>query len=400
MFFAPAYQTVLVLVVLLILTFILLLSYTFWTRIKKGYWHRYREKFRKSFSAKLFRFVEEAESPSDADVLIKSLTKRTKDISFFLELITEMSDLLRGDDHKKLDWLIDHSMFYKFYKKKLFAASKQKQMLACIYFGSCGHIEEGVAARLTQLSKSRNLKLAYGATKALQQTENIEDRKIALVRFMKRPDVSNLMIGELLHIFHRDEIELHLQTGEALKRILLNDKIPAKIKQVVVHYFAHQNYYEYGHFLLECLNEIKLHTKNRPLIIGLIESLGSLRVEEAGSLIQSYALVDDIEIKIACIDALNMLGGSVNLSYLHNMIMDFEFEVRKRIIEVLVQHPDEGHKLLQQFMHAHLKFIDNISENGNPSEELLQYIYKINAVTTGIRIMSSNTILNRKGSMI
>jgi len=101
-FFAPAYQTVLVLVVLLILTFILLLSYTFWTRIKKGYWHRYREKFRKSYSAKLFRFVEEAESPSDADVLIKSLTKRTKDISFFLELITEMSDLLRGDDHKKL----------------------------------------------------------------------------------------------------------------------------------------------------------------------------------------------------------------------------------------------------------------------------------------------------------
>ncbi len=369
MFFAPAYQTVVVLVVLLLITFILLLSYTFWTRSKKGYWHRYRKKFRKSYSIKLFRFVEEAKNPSDADELIKSLTKRTKDISFFLELLTEMSGLLRGDDHQKLNWLINHSMFYTFYKKKLFNKSKQKQMLACIYFGNCGYLEDEVTARLNQLSKSKNLKLAYGATKALQQTECIETRRIALVRFMERSDISILMVGELLHIFHRDEIELHLKTGEALKSILFNNKIPAKIKQVVVHYFAYQNYYEFSDFLLERLNEIELQTNNKPLVVGLIEGLGSLRVEEAGSIIKSYAQVDDIEIKMVCIDALNMLGGSANLSYLHNMILDSEFAVRKKIIEVLVKHPREGRKLLQ-------------------------YVHNVNRVTTDKRTMSSNTVLN------
>lgn len=400
MFFAPAYQTVLVLVVLLVLTFIFLLSYTFWTRASKGYWHRYRSKFRKSYSAKLFLFVEEAKSSAAADDVIKTLTKRTKDITFFLELLNEMSDLLKGDDHETLNWLIDHPLFYSFYKKKLFSLSKQNQLVACIYFGKSGHIENKVAARLSQLSRSRKINLAYAATKALQASDSLQIRKKAMTRFIKRRDVSDLMIVELLHLFHRDEMELHLQTGEALKSILLDEKISAEKKQVVVLYFADQNYYEYSYFLKECLDKVEHRRENRLFIIGIIETLGRLKVEEATSTIQAYALVDDVEIRLASVEALNQLGGAANLAFLHNMMLDTEFSVRKKIIEVLIQHPKRGHKLLEQFMYTHLKLVAKISENENPSEELLNYIYKINAVTTGIRIMSSYTIFNRKGAPV
>lgn len=400
MFFAPAYQTVLVLVVLLVLTFIFLLSYTFWTRASKWYWHRYRSKFRKSYSAKLFLFVEEAKSSAAADDVIKTLTKRTKDITFFLELLNEMSDLLKGDDHETLNWLIDHPLFYSFYKKKLFSLSKQNQLVACIYFGKSGHIENKVAARLSQLSRSRKINLAYAATKALQASDSLQIRKKAMTRFIKRRDVSDLMIVELLHLFHRDEMELHLQTGEALKSILLDEKISAEKKQVVVLYFADQNYYEYSYFLKECLDKVEHRRENRLFIIGIIETLGRLKVEEATSTIQAYALVDDVEIRLASVEALNQLGGAANLAFLHNMMLDTEFSVRKKIIEVLIQHPKRGHKLLEQFMYTHLKLVAKISENENPSEELLNYIYKINAVTTGIRIMSSYTIFNRKGAPV
>lgn len=392
MVFSPAYQSLVILIFFLVLAFVYLLSYTFWTRAKKRYWARYKVKFRDYFLPVLFSFVEEANDPSHADAVIKKLTKRTNDIAFFLELLDEMTEILKGDEREKINWLIGHDLFYRFYREKLFSFSKQNQLLACIYFGKSDTINDQISTRLISLSTSQNTKLAYGASKALQSSEDITIRKNALIRFMKREDASDLMVGELLHLFHRDDMDLHMKIGETLKEILFQKNIPADKKKILILYIAHQNFYEYSYFLLEYLKKLLYGPDKIHLVIGLIKALGQLHVVEAAPVIREYIHVQNVELRLACVEALDHLGGTENLAYLTKLLLDIEFSVRKKIIEILAHHPDIGHQLLNHFLVTHLKFIAQFEKRQELPKDLRVFIQKICSIAIGIKIILSEKV--------
>ncbi|WP_116033551.1 HEAT repeat domain-containing protein [Rhodohalobacter sp. SW132] len=386
------FHIVLVLLCCLILVFIALVSYTFWTRARNQLWNRYRDKFRDLYLTELFHFVETAKQPEDAEKLLARVKKRTRDLVYFLELIEELSDIMKGEENEKLVWLIKRPLFHSFYSRKIFSRSGKNQLLSCLYFEKCGVDDERVTGRLNTLSQSGNVKLAYAATKALQSSGDISVRESALIRFLKRNDASSLMFGELIHIFYRDGEKLHAITSMSLKEMLARNDLPPDRKRIIVIYFAEQNFYEYSEFLYEYFKKLTLSKTTKPLIIALIKALGELEILESSSDLMKYARNRDPEVRLASIKALNHMGETEHLQFIQKRIIDMEFEIRKEVIEILVQHPGTGHTLLQNILLQIMYYINNIRLVQNPSGKELNKVKVINSITTGIRILTNKKI--------
>lgn len=388
MYTSPSFQTVIVLTLALSLVFSMLLFYTFWTRTKKKYWSRYKKKFRNYFFPQLFEFIEEATSPADADNIISNLTRRTNDIDYFLELIDELREVLHGEEQEKLKWLLKHPLFLEFYRKKLNSHSLQGKLFSCIYFEKSDYDDRKIDQRLSVLSKSKNLKLAFAASKALQSSSDIAYRKKSLIRFLTRKDASDLMHGEIIHKFYRDGEKLHAETAGELKKILSLDYIAPQQKRIIVTYFAEQNFYEFGDYLLQCLNQLSFNSENRGFVLELIYAMGTLEVKKAESPIREYLRFHDPELRLACINALNRIGGEHNLDFIHQQIVDIEFSVRKKVIEILVQYPQRGHQLLSMVMRNYLQYAIELNKVHNPTQNQVHILEKIASITKGIRILS------------
>ncbi len=384
-----AFNTVLVLAGVLLVIFLFLLGYTLWTRIKKQYWQQYRQKFRDHYSPLIFDFIEGNGGHAEADTLIKKLSKFGRDISFFLELLEEMRDLLKGDERKKLDVLIEHEIFYDYYRAGLFSFSAQKQLMACLYFEKISTIGSRVAARLMSISKSRRLQLAYAAAKGLQSSKESVVRRNALIRFLKRPDISDLMVGELLNSFYGDGERSQETIAKGLKNILVKSDIDASKKKIVVLFLAGKNFYEQGEFLLDYLNRLQYSQAKAPLIIGLIKALGHLQVEEAGAIIRDYFELDNEELQLACVWSLGKLGGKENLVYLTQQLLTVDFSVRKSILEMVASNSKWGLRLLTNFMTANLQMIERYEDQQEYPDDLSPLIHRIYDTVLGIRIMLS-----------
>lgn len=386
------YNTLISLIVLLTVIFVFVLSYTFWTRKKNKYWKRYEKKFRDYFLPMLFSFVEKEPDKEDADELIHKLTKRTEDISFFLELLDEMAKLLKGEDREKLNLLIEHPMFYQFYRKKLFSFFLQNKLLACLYFENMSSIDDRVSARLVTISRSGNLKLAFGATKALQASDNIIVRRNALINFLKREDISELMVSELLHSFHREGLKYQEVIAGALKDILIESGISADKKKVIVLYFAYENIFEEAEFLMEFLKKLQYSIAKAPLIRGLVEALGTLHVTEAAPIIREYMKIQDVELRQKCAKSLGLLGGEENLAFLTKMLVTIEFPVRKTILQILVENSDLGHMFIKEFLDTNRELYERIHQKGIRPEDLKEVDYNIYSTVEGIKIMLSKRV--------
>lgn len=386
------YDALTALIIFLAVVFVFLLGYTFWTREKIKYWNRYKKKFRDYFLPMLFSFVEGEPDQDDADELIRNLTKRTQDISFFLELLDEMSDLLKGRDREKLDLLIEHPMFHRFYKKKLYSYSQKNQLLACIYFGNMSAYSDRTSARLVTLSRTRNLKLSYAATKALQASDNIIVRRNALISFLKRKDITDLMVSELLHHFHREGLRQQKLQADALKDVLQEDRIPADKKNIIVLYFAYENFYEESEFLLDYLNKIRYSPSRAPLVKGLVEAIGELHIIEGAPIIREHMKIQDVELRQKCVEALGLMGGRENLAYLTELLLQIQFSVRKSIIQILVHSSDLGHNQIKQFLADSREYVEEVRQKESRSEELREAIDNIYSTVDGIRIILSKKV--------
>lgn len=379
----------------LLLLFLFLLGYTYWTRKKKEYWQRYEQKFRDYFFPLLLDYIEKDSNQRDPDDIIKKITKRTKDYSFFIKLLDDLTYILEGEQRHRLNELIKHPVFLSFYTKKLFKTSKSHTIYACIYFQNMGNIDDRIAAKLITISKSRDLKLAYSATKALQSADDITTRKNALRRFFVRNDVTELMIAELLHLFDSRNIEDRPKVAKGLKRILLAD-IGIDPKVNIVRYMGNQNFYGISIFLSQFLKRVQYNRNKAPLIQALIISLAQLQNVDSELTIKNYISNKDIDTdtQIAAVKALCTLGGADNLAYLAKQLPKVEFAVRKTIIKELIIRTESGIELLGQFVIANLQFIRQFQHQDDPPRQLKKLAEKIRNISVGIKIALIHRLTN------
>lgn len=362
------------------------LVYIFWTRERAKYWHRYKRKFRDSFTQHIFGFLEDEEA--EARTVINRLAKQTRDITFFLELLDELTEMVKGDMRERLNELIEDELFYSFYKRKLFSVFGKNQLIACIYFSHLSNIDdEDVVKRLNAISLSRKVKLSFAAAKALQSSRDIIIRKKALVQFLQNNQASELMITELLYLFYKEDEELRDLTGEALVDILNQNEISADEKNVVVLFIAHHRYLEHADTLYEYLKQVKPTEENQLLAGALIKALAELHFTEASPLIQSYLTDGTTDLQITCVKALGSLGGEENLIFLANHLVQVSFSVQKEIIKQLILHSTPGHQILFNFVENCLGFIPQVHKQISSAEERRQMIQRIKSSALCIRSM-------------
>ncbi len=384
--FDIALQSLIGLTIFLALLFLFLLGYTFWTRKKQQYWNSYEQKFRDYFFSLILDYTEESDPMLSADDIIKKISKRSKDYSFFIKLLNELDDILDGTERERLADLIEHRVFTSFYQKKLFEFSTDSKIYACVYFQNSGNIDNRILAKLVTISKSNNLKLAFAATKALQSAEDWSIRKKALLRFFKRTDISELMVAELLHIFDTGLAEDREQVGEALKDLLLK-KIDPDIKNIIVRYMGYQQFYECDEFLYQYLNRVHFSPKNFSLIRGLITALGELYYTEAASTIRNYwEKENNTPIRLASVKTLSIFADKENLSFLLQHLLKVEFPVRKAIIYEFMTKGEERIELLTKFIKETQKSLKEIALTQKSQEELDPRLDNILDITSGIKI--------------
>ncbi len=384
--FDIALHTLIVLIVLLGLLFLFLLGYTFWTRLKKQYWNRYEQKFRDYFFSLLLDYAEQDEPTLSANDIINKISKRSKDYAFFISLLNELDDILDGTERERLGNLIQHPLFANFYKNKLFEFSTNSKIYACMYFQNSGNIDKRVLAKLETISKSNNLKLSFAATKALQSADDWTIRKNALLRFLKRSDISELMVAELLHIFDSGLAEDRPQVTEALKQILLKEIDPSA-KNIIVRYMGYQQFYESGDFLYQYLKRIHYSAEKAPLIRGLIIAMGELYHTESASLIKTYCgKGKNIPIRLAAVKTLSTFGGEENFTFLLDHLLEAEFPIRKAVIYELIMNGGECIVLLIRFVQKTNQSLADIKNQAKATEQLNSYLDKILDITSGIKI--------------
>lgn len=388
-------QSLIALVVLLVLLFLSLLGYTFWARQKQKYWQNYEQKFRDYFFSLLLDYTEKNDVERDPNEIIKKIGKRTKDYSFFINLLNDLTNILDGEQRNRLNELIEHPIFLSFYAEKLFKGSTNYKILACIYFQNKEKISDRVSAKLITISKSSNLKLAYSATKSLQSADNIAIRTSALLRFFRRNDVTKLMIVELLHLFDAGTFKDRPIISKELRKILLSN-IGIEPKVSIIRYMGNQNYFENSEFLFQFLKRVQYTQHKAPLIQSLITALAKLHHEEAELTIKSYISNKDIdtETQIAATKALSVLGGEKNLAYLTRQLLRVEFPVRKTIINELALHPKTGIDLLNQFVVENLNFLRQFQHQNHPPQHLKKIIEKIRNISRGIKISLMQRLTN------
>lgn len=102
--------------------------------------------------------------------------------------------------------------------------------------------------------------------------------------------------------------------------------------------------------------------------------------------------MQNVELRLACVEALDNLGGTENLAFLTKMLLDIDFSVRKKIIEILAHHPDIGHQLLNHFLVSHLKFIAQFEKRKDLPKDLRVFIQKICSIAIGIKIILSEKV--------
>lgn len=385
-----ALQTLIALAVFLALLFFFLLGYTYWTRKKRAYWQAYEKKFRDYYFSLILDYTEQSAMHGEADEIIKNITRRTKDYSFFLKLLTELDEILDGDERDRLSHFIEHPLFAAFYKKKLFETSNNSKIYACIYFQNTGNIDNRTLAKLIKTSKSSNLKLAYSATKALQSATDFSTRKSALLRFFKRQDTSELMVVELLHLFDSKITNKRSQITNLLKDLLIKD-IDTVAKSIAVRYIGYQKIYSCSNFLFQYLKRLQYSNAKATLIRSLILVLGQLQELQAVFLIRNYLSLKEIDTltHLAAVQALSQIGGEKNLVFLIKHLIDAEFPVRKMIIYELALGNDKRVALLEQFIIANRHFIKQLQSQGSLTQQKKNAIEKIKQITVGIHIALS-----------
>lgn len=367
--------------VLLLLLLIFQLIYIFWSREKEKYWERYKKKFRASYSEHLFTFLE---GEMDAQTLIHKLTKRTTDISFFLEMLDELTAILKGNMRERLNSLIAHELFYSFYKRKLFSFFKKNQYIACFYFAHLAELDRTVTERLIFLANSIDIKLAYSASKALQSSRKNAIRKQTLLSFFRRKEATELMAVELIYHFYLETGGSRKTIGSALENVLNDKKITADKKKVYVLFIAQHHLFEYSEDLYSRLQKIQLDETTAPFVESLIRAMERLQYTEASAKIREYVNCEFDDVQKAAVKSLATFGGDSNLTFLADHLPQMPFSLQKIIIRELTQNPSPGYKLLSKLMDQNSMFSRNSEQQNQSSDnpEQVPFSYKKSNRTT------------------
>lgn len=340
LFSLPDQVITLPLLLTVITVFFIILMFVAFLSISLRY---YEERKRKIIEAKkekalpaIYAFLEEERSIKYVSNYIQKSKYNAK---AYQEVLSDLVQDLSGSYDEKLHDLLLVKPLYEYHKKGLGSFFTDRVLKSLYYFRRFNSDKNLEVEKIKKLTHHRNAEVAHVAGNALMGSRSIKVRTEALTTLAKRDDHSELAFLELLHSFHREDLQQLNEEEETITALLHMDNIANEKKVMAIKTMPSFGYINIAGFLHEYLEQVLQKDKTSILIEPLVVVLGLFYHSESAPQIRNLAKESNLsEVRGACAFTLGKFGSEKNAKVIFSLLKDLNarvrFEAAKAIIEI------------------------------------------------------------------
>lgn len=263
----------------------------------------------------------------------------------YQEVLSDLVQDLSGSYDEKLHELLLVEPLYQYHKKGLSSFFTDRILKSLYYYRRFNSDEHLEVKKIKKLTHHRNAEVAHVAGNALMGSENIKARTEALTTLAKREDHSELAFLELLHSFHREDLQQLSEEEETIKTLLQTDDIAVEKKVMAIKTMPSFGYISSAGFLHQYLEQILQKNTSSRLIEPLVIVLGLFYHTESALQIRTLAKQSNLPgVRGACAFALSKFGSEENLDVILSLLKDVNARVRFEAASALIDMGDENYE--------------------------------------------------------
>jgi len=252
-----------------------------------------------------------------------------------VKLGRELANDLEGDERDKLEEVFHLPQIYNHFLKKLESDDIGEIAKALVFFQSTKKLSSPGKDKIFELIEHQDPKIAYAATFSISAADDKKLKARALKKVSTRKDISSVALLELLFALAPEVDDLN--GGPVfLQRLIEDNEIHTKNKEVLIRGVGDLNYLENAPYLFDLLKDLLSRKENNEgMVAACIEALGKLYSPKVLGIIQELIDAGSKKEKLSCAKALGALGDSESVRLLEDLLDDSYEEVRLEALKQL-----------------------------------------------------------------
>jgi len=288
-----------------------------------------------SFYPMILNYLEEEGSKKK---ILSFFSGKNLEYAVFEKTVIRLLKSLDGEEVQKLKELLLIEPIYKYHLGQLESNNDIVKVKACNYFRFTQLINPKIVNKLKGYLHSENQLLAFSAAFALMASHDVSIRADALLSIVRKEKISRMGLLEILYKFGKNDNKQKNEEAEALKKIILNTKIPQDNKAFLILGVAEMNYYQLSDFFEDLISKKETYRNHSKMLMALIQAQGELFTFDTSPVIRSCLKHENSDVKKTAIEVLCKFGGKMNLSAIYKMIESNNEEIQKECIKALLNN--------------------------------------------------------------
>ncbi|WP_445666621.1 HEAT repeat domain-containing protein [Fodinibius sp. AD559] len=324
----------------------------------------------------VFRYVEGEASKEEITSYLDGSWSTAR---AFQEIVYELIEDLEGSYKDRLQDLLKIDLLYNTYQTYLGTFSEHKKLDALDYFRHLHALPDDIVDKLWKYIDRGSLILAHASTSALMRATDVMVRRKAIKKYIQRSDATLHSFMEILHEYHRPELEQTAKESKLVPSLLFRDDLKANVKIALLRCVPQFGYLEQAD-TLHCYLIILNQEQGKPNVIAeCIRALGRLYYVTAAPLIRELAVESPHSgIRQACAFALGKFGTEKDHREIVPLLLDSNYDVQYEAAQALSKAGGEVDELL-----AYLAYNKTISAENifygvkKESQEVQSHLFRI-----------------------
>lgn len=306
----------------------------------------------------IFRFVE-GEAPK------KEITSYLNDNWYaaiaFQEILYELIEDLKGSYKEQLQDLLKTDLLFNTYQNYLRSFWEYKKLDALDYFRHLHSLPDEIVEQLWKYIDRKSFVLAHASTSVLMCSTDVYIRIKAIKKYVQRSDATLQSFIEILHEYHRPELEQTEKESKLVSSLLFRDGLEANLKIALLRCVPQFGYLGQADALHSYLIILRQERGEPKIMAECIRALGRLYYITAAPIIRELAVESPHScIRQACAFALGKFGTEKDHREIVPLLLDNSYEVRYEAALALSKAGGEVDELLEHLEHTQTISSENI----------------------------------------
>ncbi len=319
---------------------------------------KYRTDYQKEILSLVFRYVEGEASKNE---ITSYLNDNWSTALSFQEILYELIKDLKGSYKEQLQDLLKIDLLFNAYQKYLRTFSEYKKLDALNYFRHFHSLPDEIADQLWKYIDRKSFMLAHASTSVLMRSTNVNVRRKAIKKYVQRSDATLHSFMEILHEYHRPELEQTDKESKLVSSLLFRDDLEANLKIALLRCVSQFGYLEQADALYSYLIILTQEKGDPKVIAECIRALGKLYYVTGAPLIRELAEESPHpSIRQTCAFALGKFGTEKDHREIVPLLLDSSYEVRYEAALALSNAGGVVDDLLEHLAHTKTISTENI----------------------------------------